>query len=236
MRSMFVSRSSFENPRPFERCVRTTSPSRYSTRWPRRRPGPTISAIVVLPAPDRPVQRARLGLSSAPRSGAVWGKPRRRWFRQALVSSHRLVCPGGCRTRACPSRPSVPPAPLRPGRSDGARHAADRPVAGVMKRVERDLVDVDVQPDRALVPVGERVHLPDAVALRPLQPASRRGSGTGRAGSRRSKRRTASARRVAARPCGCGSSGPGRAPEVRALLLVLLGDGDHRRGRQQLRP
>ena len=36
IRSMFVSRSSFEKPRPFERRVRTVSPSRYSTTWPRR--------------------------------------------------------------------------------------------------------------------------------------------------------------------------------------------------------
>ena len=50
MRSMFVSRSSFEKPRPFERCVRTVSPSRYSTTWPRcSSSGPTRCAIVVLP-------------------------------------------------------------------------------------------------------------------------------------------------------------------------------------------
>ena len=35
MRSMFVSRSSFEKPRPLERCVRTTSPSSVSTTSPR---------------------------------------------------------------------------------------------------------------------------------------------------------------------------------------------------------
>ena len=54
--AMFVSRSSFEKPRPFERCVRTTSPSRWSTSMaallrarPRRR-----SPIVDLPGTGEP--------------------------------------------------------------------------------------------------------------------------------------------------------------------------------------
>src|SRR5579885_3162091 len=50
-----------------------------------------------------------------------------------------------------------------------AGDAADRAVAGVVERVVRDLVDDDVRPDALLVPVGDRVELPDAVALRPLQ-------------------------------------------------------------------
>src|SRR6266511_5291192 len=59
MRSMFVSRSSLEKPSPFERWVRTTSPSRYSTVLPAssRRP-PTISAIVDFPAPESPVNHS----------------------------------------------------------------------------------------------------------------------------------------------------------------------------------
>src|SRR5439155_1548241 len=58
-RSMCVSRSSFEKPSPFDRCVRTVSPSRYSTMWPRRSSsGPTRCAIVVLPEPDRPVNQS----------------------------------------------------------------------------------------------------------------------------------------------------------------------------------
>jgi hypothetical protein len=53
MRSMFVSRSSFENPRPFERCWRTESPSRYSTTRPRlSSSGPMTWAIVDLPDPE----------------------------------------------------------------------------------------------------------------------------------------------------------------------------------------
>src|SRR5712692_6228873 len=50
-----------------------------------------------------------------------------------------------------------------------ARDAADRAVPRLVERVERDLVHVDVGPDPLLVPVGERVHLPDAVTLGPLE-------------------------------------------------------------------
>src|SRR5688500_7727862 len=59
----------------------------------------------------------------------------------------------------------------------GARDAADRAVAGLVERVERDLVHLDVGPDPPLVPVGEGMDLPDAVALRPLhlrRPGARR--------------------------------------------------------------
>ena len=47
-----------EKPRPLLRCVRTTSPSRWSTRTPRRSiSGPMIRAMVVLPEPDNPVNQ-----------------------------------------------------------------------------------------------------------------------------------------------------------------------------------
>src|SRR5207247_710181 len=59
MRSMFVSRSSLEKPRPLERCVRTTSPSRYSTHLPASSSlPPTSSAMVDLPAPESPVNQS----------------------------------------------------------------------------------------------------------------------------------------------------------------------------------
>src|SRR5262249_18234209 len=48
-----------------------------------------------------------------------------------------------------------------------AGDAADRAIAAVVERVVRNLVDRDVRPDPLLVPAGERVDLPDAVALRP---------------------------------------------------------------------
>src|SRR5919206_5347989 len=50
----------------------------------------------------------------------------------------------------------------------GARNAADRAEADVVQLVVGDLVDRDVGPDALLVPVRERVQLPDLVALRPL--------------------------------------------------------------------
>src|SRR2546423_3453865 len=56
----------------------------------------------------------------------------------------------------------------------GAGNAADRAIARLVQRVVRNLVDLDVGPDALLVPVGERVDLPDAVAVRPLQLRRRR--------------------------------------------------------------
>src|ERR671916_2161648 len=59
MRSTFMLRSSRPKPRPLERLVRTMSPSRTSTRLPRSRSSrSTMSAMVVLPAPDRPVNHS----------------------------------------------------------------------------------------------------------------------------------------------------------------------------------
>src|ERR671931_1109962 len=49
-----------------------------------------------------------------------------------------------------------------------ARHAADRRVALVVQRVVRNLVDVEVGLHALRVPVDDGLHLPDAVALRPL--------------------------------------------------------------------
>src|ERR1051325_10680379 len=59
MRRMFVSLSSLEKPRPLERFVRTSSPSSTSNRTPRaRNSGTSLSASVVLPAPDNPVNHS----------------------------------------------------------------------------------------------------------------------------------------------------------------------------------
>src|SRR6266487_524128 len=112
----------------------------------------------------------------------------------------------------------------------GAGDAADRAVAGLVQRVVRDLVDLDVGPDALLVPVGEGVELPDAVAVRPLQlrgrrPARRLVAADARdPGVVRTKRLeqwldladVATAVRVAF-------------PEIRALALVLLRDRDYLR-------
>src|SRR6188508_3153452 len=58
MRRMFVSRSSFEKPSPFERFSRTSSPSRISTFLPRScRSGVRKLASVLLPLPESPVNQ-----------------------------------------------------------------------------------------------------------------------------------------------------------------------------------
>src|SRR3989440_6122412 len=112
----------------------------------------------------------------------------------------------------------------RPGTGD----TADRAVAGLVQRVVRNLVDLDVGPDALLVPVRERVKLPDAVAVRPLQLRSRR-----------------AARRLVAADAGdpaviraerfqqgldladVAAAVRVRFPEIWTLALVLLGDRDH---------
>src|SRR5690349_21269997 len=150
MRSMFVSRSSFENPSPFDRCWRTSSPSSHSTSRPRRSSsGRTISAIVVLPAPERPVNHsvnpsviALLDQRCVDVNAALE-------LVRAGPATGALVVTGCDRARA--------------------RDTADRRVALVVQRVVRNLVHVDVRLHTLRVPVDERLHLPDAIALRPLE-------------------------------------------------------------------
>src|SRR5688500_1691976 len=63
---MFVSRSSFENPRPLERFCRTVSPSSTSIADPRASTSSTTSLlIVVFPAPESPVNQSVNPCSSA---------------------------------------------------------------------------------------------------------------------------------------------------------------------------
>src|SRR5215203_6913720 len=82
MRAMLVSRSARLKPRPWQRLVRTSSPSSSSTRWPRSaRAGASLAATVDLPAPDSPVSHNTNPVSVViatgapfdwwPRSGAI---------------------------------------------------------------------------------------------------------------------------------------------------------------------
>src|SRR3712207_2077528 len=57
---------------------------------------------------------------------------------------------------------------LARGDGTGARDAADGRVAAGVQRVDRDLVHERVRVDALRVPVDERLDLPDAVALAPL--------------------------------------------------------------------
>src|SRR6476661_10105409 len=127
------------------------------------------------------------------------------------------------------ARPAAGALLLLRGRRPRARDAPDRAEADVVEWVVGNLVDRDVGPDALLVPVGERVQLPDLVALGPLH-----------------LRRLRAARRLVAADAGdpgvvrlervqqrldladvAAAVGVGL-PEVRTLLLVLLGDGDQR--------
>src|SRR6266566_9621766 len=232
---MFVSRSSLEKPRPFERWVRTTSPSRYSTLWSFfSSSAPTSSAIVDLPAPESPVNQSvnplaiRLLSPSGTWSRAMSGD---------LVPGHgRGPGPAGQRVGVDAALELVRTGPaagalLLVGRSRaGARDAADRAIPGLVQRVERNLVDLDVGPDALLVPVGERVELPDPVTLRPLElrrsGAARRliaadAGDPGVVGAERFEQRLNLADMAAAVRI--------RFPEVRTLALVLLGHRDHLR-------
>src|SRR2546429_8050408 len=116
----------------------------------------------------------------------------------------------------------------------GAGNAADRAIARLVQRVVRNLVDLDVGPDALLVPVGERVELPDAVAIRPLQLRRRRAARGLVAADARDPGLIWSERREQRLHLADVAAAIGiRLPEVRALALVLLGDGDHLRGLQR---
>ena len=64
IRWTFVSRSALLNPRPFDRCVRTTSPSKTVTLRPRSRINQeSISAVVDFPDPLSPVNQIHIPFS-----------------------------------------------------------------------------------------------------------------------------------------------------------------------------
>src|SRR6266403_1860632 len=66
MRRILISRSSLLKPRPFDRCVRTTSPSSSSTLAPAARRRASIRfEMVLLPAPERPVNQSTKPLCTA---------------------------------------------------------------------------------------------------------------------------------------------------------------------------
>src|SRR5215210_829489 len=130
---MFVSRSSLENPSPFERCSRTSSPSSHSTLRPRRSSsGRTSSAIVVLPEPLSPVNQSVNPLVI-------------RLLDQRCIdvdAAFELVAAG----------PAARTLVLAGCDGTRARDAADRRVARVVQRVVRNLVHVDVGLDALGVP------------------------------------------------------------------------------------
>src|SRR5215211_2386296 len=87
MRRTLVSRSSFEKPRPAERLVRTTSPSSSSTGRPAaRRRSTTMLEMVLLPAPERPVNQIVVpGRRSAGTGSHIGRAGREVWGLQAVL-------------------------------------------------------------------------------------------------------------------------------------------------------
>src|ERR687895_2936444 len=113
---------------------------------------------------------------------------------------------------------------VRP-RRPGARDAADRTVSDVVQRVVGDVVRGDVVPHGTLVPARERMHLPDAVALRVLQlrrsgPRRRLASPDSRDPSVVRLERADERLHLA----DVATAVAVALPEVRPFLLVLLGD------------
>src|SRR3989442_1735312 len=107
----------------------------------------------------------------------------------------------------------------------GARNATDRPVPHVVERVVRNFVVTDVTPDIGFCPLGKRLNLPDAVPLGALdlpRAGPRRGLLAPNSGHPRGVRAQHLDQRLdladVAAPVGV------RLPEVRPLVLVLLGN------------
>src|SRR5690348_15439547 len=231
MRSTFVSRSSFENLSPRDRCVRTTSPSSFSTMRPRRTSsGATRSAIVVLPEPESPVnQRVKPVTSCGCRTrSSTRGNP---WFPRGPPPSLNALRGSSLCVNPALDLVRVGPAPcalvLVAAHGPRARDAPDGRVTGVVQRVVRDLVHVDVRVDALCVPVDEGLDLPHVVALAELDPLrvlAREALLAADAGDpgvevlERALERLHLAHVTAAVGI--------RLPEIRPLLLVLLGHRD----------
>src|SRR5215471_12622748 len=172
MRRMLVSRSSFEKPRPFERLVRTSSPSRTSA-WRPRSASSACSrlAIVDLPAPERPVSQITKPNSLPPRGG---GPGSGRTVFPSSISALRLCSDQAAVGQVQPTLLDVrllPPPAARAlvlARRDrpGARRAADGCVATFVQRVVVQPVLPDVRPDLVPTPCDQRRDLRDAAVRR----------------------------------------------------------------------
>src|SRR5215471_8095600 len=153
MRRMLVSRSSFEKPRPFDRLVRTSSPSRTSA-WRPRSASSACSrlATVDLPAPERPVSQTTNPFPSLIE------------FSSPSCSDQTAV--GDVEPALLDVR-LLPPPPARAlvlARLDGPRAwcAADGCVATFVQRVIVEPVLADVIPHPVPTPGDERRDLRDA--------------------------------------------------------------------------
>src|SRR5947209_15022313 len=148
MRRMFSSRSSLLKPSPFERWVRTTSPSSTSTlAFNRRSRCSNRFEIVLLPAPDIPVNQS-VNPSCMAHDRSVGRKMDAAFFLGALF-------------------PPPAPRPLVFTRAHGARawRASDAGISAGIKRMHRDVVFPDVSFHLLGSPVGQRTDFNAAVGL-----------------------------------------------------------------------
>src|SRR5471030_29581 len=148
MRRIFWSRSSLPKPRPFERWVRTTSPSSSSTlafNWRSR--CSSSAEIVLLPAPDSPVNQ-----SVNPLCIARYG-PVRRKMDAALFPGVFFPPPA--------------PRPFAFFRANGAcaRLTSDTGIPARVERMHRHIVFADVFLHLLRTPIGQWVDLDSAVRL-----------------------------------------------------------------------
>src|SRR5688572_13989336 len=138
MRRMFTSRSSLLKPRPFERCVRTTSPSSTSTLAPNSRSRCSSRLeMVLLPAPDIPVNQIVNPLCTL--GCPVHGEMDAAFFARGVFpppAAGALVFARQNRTRT--------------------RRAADAGISLRIKRVERNVVRLNVMVYLRCRPIRQR--------------------------------------------------------------------------------
>src|ERR1035441_7612535 len=147
MRRTFSSRSSLLKPRPFDRCVRTTSPSSISTRAPNWRSfSSSKREIVLLPAPLMPVNHNVKPLCISFVSAT------------AAISRHRTI--GGEVNSTFLFGVLFPPPASRSlalAGLNGARtgRATDARVAPRVQRMHRNLVPREVLLHARCAPIGQ---------------------------------------------------------------------------------
>src|ERR1035438_2744488 len=155
MRRTFSSRSSLLNPRPFDRCVRTTSPSSTSTRAPNwRNFSSSKREIVLLPAPLMPVNHTVKPLCISIVSAS------------AAISRHRAIG-GEVNSTLLFGVLFPPPAPsaLAFAGLHGARtgRATDARVAPRVQGMHRNLVPRQVLLHARRAPIGQGTDFHPAV-------------------------------------------------------------------------
>src|SRR5947207_777763 len=155
MRRILISRSSLLKPRPFERCVRTTSPSSTSTAAPATRKRSSIRLeMVLLPAPESPVNQ---------RTKPLCTRGAQHLLQQHVDGPLRASVGGEMNAALLIGVLLPPPASGALGVAGldctSAGIAADTGVAARVQRMTRHLVTANVVFDLISGPVGQRAKL-----------------------------------------------------------------------------